>query len=401
MTSPSIKTVKEVELKSARVIMRVDFNVPLNDAGEITDDTRIRAALPTIKYVLEQGASAVLMSHLGRPKGKVAEAMRLAPVAARLEKLLGAAVTMAPDCVGPEVEKLASDLAPGQVLLLENLRFHKEETDNDPEFAKKLAALGTLYVNDAFGTAHRAHASTEGVAHYLPAVSGFLLQKEVETLQRLLENPERPFAAVLGGAKVSDKIGVLQKLTEVVDTLVIGGGMAYTFLHCQGRKIGISIFQPEQVEIARQILKSAEARGVKILLPTDHLIAQEMKIGAVTQIADADIPDGWGGFDIGPMTISLFTKELLKSKTVFWNGPMGAFEIPEFANGTKAVAACLADSGAYVVVGGGDSVAAVNQMGAAGKMGHISTGGGASLEMMEGIDLPGIAALRQSSVGVS
>ncbi len=388
------KTVKDVDLNNKRVLMRVDFNVPVKD-GVITDDTRIRAALPTIKYVLDQrGTSLVLMSHLGRPKGSVKPELSLKPVANRLSELLEREVKMAPDCIGGEVEKMASSLKAGEVLLLENLRFHAEEEKNDPEFAKALSNLGDIYVNDAFGTAHRAHASTEGVAHYLTAVAGFLMEKEIRFLGGVVENPEKPFVAIIGGAKVSTKIGVLESLLKNVNTLIIGGGMAYTFLKVKGHSIGKSLFEEEFVNTAKDLLEKAEEKGVTVLLPEDHLVASEFSENAQAEYIDSvDIPDGKIGMDIGEKTLATYRNVIAGAKTVVWNGPLGVFEFDNFAKGTLEVAKMVAECKGTTVVGGGDSVAAVNKFGLADKIDHVSTGGGASLEYLEGKELPGIKVL--------
>ena len=389
------RTVRDVDVAGKTVLVRVDFNVPLDKQGHVTDSTRIEASLPTIRYLLERNAKVVLMSHLGRPDGKVVESMRMAPVARELERLLGQPVRTAPDCVGPEVERLVRDLQPGELLLLENLRFHPEEEANDPGFAKQLATLGDLYVNDAFGTAHRAHASTEGVAHYLPAVAGFLMQKELDALGRIVENPEHPFAAIIGGAKVSTKIKVLQNLLTKVDTLIIGGGMANTFLKAKGYDVGASLLEPDKVDVAWDLMQQAQDRGVQLGLPVDVVAAQHFEPDSPTVVVEVNqIPEGWTIVDIGPRTVEEFRALLLPAKTIFWNGPMGVFEMPRFAAGTRAIAEILAKSGAVTVVGGGDSVAAVEQMGYADRMSHISTGGGASLELIEGKTLPGVAALQ-------
>lgn len=387
------KTVRDVDVQGKRVLMRVDFNVPMQD-GVITDDKRIRAALPTIQYVLKEGGKVILMSHFGRPKGKPEDAYRLDPIAKRLSELLGQPVKKLNDCIGPEVEKAVADLQPGEVILLENVRFYAEEEKNDPEFAKALAALGDIYVNDAFGTAHRAHASTTGVANYLPAVSGFLMEKELEFLGGAVENPKRPFVAILGGAKVKDKIGVIEALLNKVDTLIIGGGMAYTFLKAQGYEIGKSLLDEERLEFCRNILAKAEEKGVKLLLPVDVVVAKEYAPDAEHKVVSAkEIPADWEGLDIGPETAKLFSAAVQDAGTVVWNGPMGVFEFEAFAKGTQSVAQALADSSAVTVIGGGDSAAAVEQMGLAEKMTHVSTGGGASLEFLEGRELPGVAAL--------
>ncbi|GBC94864.1 Phosphoglycerate kinase [bacterium HR16] len=393
------KTIEDIEVKGKRVLVRVDFNVPQDETGKITDDRRIRAALPTIQYLMKQGARTILVSHLGRPKGKPEdrEKFTLKPVAERLSELLGKPVPLAPDCVGPEVEKMVQAMKDGDVLLLENVRFHPEEEKNDPEFAKQLASLAEVYVNDAFGTAHRAHASTEGVTKYLPGVAGYLMQKEIEYLGGALANPKRPFIAVLGGAKVKDKIPVIENLMGKVDRLIIGGGMAYTFLKAQGKEIGQSLLDADSLDFCREMLTKA---GDKILLPVDVVVADgnpfEKGPDAVqTQVVSVDaIPAGWQGVDIGPETQKRFAEAVKGAGTVVWNGPMGIFEFDKFAVGTRAMAQALADSGAVTIVGGGDSAAAVEQLGFADKMTHISTGGGASLEFLEGKVLPGVAALQ-------
>ncbi len=386
-------TVRDVDVAGKRVLVRVDFNVPMRD-GEITDDTRIRAALPTIRYLLDHGAALILLSHLGRPKGKPDEALRLAPVARRLSQLLAMPVQTVPFVVGPEVEATVEKLRPGQVLMLENVRFQPGETANDPAFARQLASLGDLYVNDAFGAAHRAHASTEGVAHLLPAVSGLLLEEEVEALSRLLKDPVRPFAAVIGGAKISSKMGVLENLLGVADEFLIGGGMANTFLKAQGHEVGSSLVEDDNLEEARRFLRRAAENGRAVHLPSDVMVAREIDPDAeVRTLPVTVIPPGWSIVDIGPGTVERYREIVSRAGTVVWNGPMGVFEIPRFAEGTRALARALAGSKAYTVVGGGDSVAAVEQTGVAGQIGHISTGGGASLEFLEGRTLPGIAAL--------
>ena len=384
------KTVRDVDVRGKRVLVRVDFNVPLAE-GKVADDTRIRAALPTIRYLIEQGARVILMSHLGRPKGQVKEGLRMAPVAARLSELLGQPVLTADDCIGPRVQALVKELKPGQVLLLENTRFHPEERKNDPDFARELASLAEVYVNDAFGTAHRAHASTEGVAHYLPAVAGFLMEKEIEFLGKALESPEHPFVAILGGAKISDKIGVIENLLGKVDVLLIGGGMANTFFKAQGHEVGESLVEDESLDTARETVDKA---GDKLVLPVDVVVADAFSADAQSKIVGVDaVPAGWRILDIGPKTVALFRDKLAGAKTVVWNGPMGVFEFPKFATGTVEIAKSLAELDAMTIIGGGDSVAAVYQAGLADKMTHISTGGGASLEFLEGKTLPGIAAL--------
>jgi len=385
------KTVRDIDLKGKRVLMRVDFNVPM-DKGVVTDDKRIRASLPTIQYILDQGASLILMSHLGRPKGTGFEAeFSLKPASAVLSKLLNQPVKMAPDCVGPQVEAMAKALQPGQVMVLENVRFHKEEEKNDPGFAKQLAALGEVYVNDAFGSAHRAHASTEGVAKFLPAVAGFLMEQELTYLSRATLNPERPYIAILGGAKISDKIGVIENLLTKCDKLIIGGGMANTFLAAKGYAMQDSLVEPGSIETAKALMAKA---GNKLLLPVDAVIADQFDAEANTQIVDVDkVPPGWRVMDIGPKSVKLFSDALQGAKLVVWNGPMGVSEMPKFAEGTFAIAKLLATSGATTVIGGGDSASAVKKAGVAKQMTHISTGGGASLEFLEGKVLPGVAAL--------
>ncbi len=394
-------TIRDVDLAGQRVLMRADFNVPLDGDGRITDDMRIRAALPTIRYILDHGAALVLMSHLGRPKGPdPKESLR--PVAARLSELLGQPVPLAPDCVGTEVERLAHALRPGQVLLLENVRFHPEEEKNDPAFAAQLAKLGDIYVNDAFGTAHRAHASTEGVAHLLPAYSGFLMEKELNFLGSALEQPQRPLVAIVGGAKVSDKIAVLERLITLADAILIGGGMANTFFKAEGLRVGDSLVEDGKLAEARRIKDLAQQRGVRFVLPVDAVIADAFPKDAQTivhtQVVPVDqVPDGWRILDIGPQTISAFAAVLAGAQTVVFNGTMGVAEVPAFAKGTDSVIAALVQrtqAGATVIIGGGDSAAAVEKAGAADKVTHVSTGGGASLEFLEGKILPGVAALR-------
>jgi phosphoglycerate kinase len=389
-------TIRDVDVAGKRVLVRVDFNVPLED-GKVTDDARIRAALPTIRYLVNQGARVILCSHLGRPDGKVQEGLRLRPVAERLSQLLGRPVPVTGDALGVGTEDAVRRLRPGEVLLLENLRFHPEEEKNDPVFARKLAAYADIFVNDAFGTAHRAHASTVGVAQYLPAYAGFLMEREIAMLSKLLENPERPFAAVLGGAKISDKLKVLDNLMTKVDLFVVGGGMANTFLLAQGKGIGKSLAEHEMVEDARRILAAAEEKGIPFVLPVDAVVAKEVTRGAEYKTVPVEkIPASWHIVDIGKASVARFSEALATAQTVFWNGPLGVFEIPSFAHGTKAIARFLAEraqAGTTVVVGGGDSVAAVQQQGLAAQMTHISTGGGASLEFLEGRELPGIAVL--------
>ena len=387
----SKKTVRDINLKGKRVLMRVDFNVPM-DGGVVTDDKRIRAALPTIQYVLDQGASLILMSHLGRPKGTGFDAeFSLKAAAEALGKLLSKPVAVAPDCIGPEVEKMAKALKPGDVLMLENTRFHKEEEKNDLEFAKKLAVLGDVYVNDAFGSAHRAHASTEGVARYLPAVSGFLMEQELEYLSKATETPARPYIAILGGAKISDKIAVVENLLAKADKVIIGGGMANTFLAAKGYNMQDSLVEAGAVDTAKAIMAKA---GDRLVLPVDAVVADKFDAEANSQVVAADkIPAGWRMLDIGPKSVAAFGEALKGAKLVVWNGPMGVFEFPKFAEGTFAIARLLADSGATTVIGGGDSASAVKKAGVAKKMTHVSTGGGASLEFLEGKILPGVAAL--------
>ena len=390
----SKKTVRDIDLKGKKVFVRCDFNVPMDENQNITDNRRIVAALPTIKYLIEQNCRIILASHLGRPKGEVKPEFSLAPVAKELSKLLGQEVLMAKDVIGESAKSLAANLQEGQVMLLENVRFHREETDNDPEFAKELASMAEVFVNDAFGTAHRAHASTEGVSHYLPSVSGFLIEKELRFLGDALNNPERPFVAILGGAKVSDKIGVIDSLLEKVDTLMIGGGMAYTFFKAQGYEVGNSLCEPDKCELALSLMKKAEEKGVKFLLPVDTKVGKEFKPDTESKtVAWTEIPEGWEGFDIGEKTIEMFENELKTAKTVVWNGPLGLFEFDQFAIGTNAIAHALAELDATTIIGGGDTAAAIQKAGVADKMTHVSTGGGASLEFIEGKKLPGIECL--------
>ena len=391
----SKKTVKDIDLKGKKVFVRCDFNVPMDENQNITDNRRIVAALPTIKYLIEQNCKIILASHLGRPKGEVKSEFSLAPVAKELSKQLGQEVLMAKDVIGESAKSLAENLQEGQVMLLENVRFHREETDNNPEFAKELASMAEIFVNDAFGTAHRAHASTEGVSHYLPSVSGFLIEKELKFLGDALNNPERPFVAILGGAKVSDKIGVIDSLLEKVDTLMIGGGMAYTFFKAQGYEVGNSLCEPDKCELALNLMKKAEEKVVKFLLPIDTKVGKEFKPDTESKtVAWTDIPEGWEGFDIGEKTIEMFKNELKTAKTVVWNGPLGLFEFDQFVIGTNEIAHALAELDATTIIGGGDSAAAVEKAGLADKMTHISTGGGASLEFLEGKKLPGIECLQ-------
>jgi phosphoglycerate kinase len=395
------KTVRDIDVAGKRVLVRVDFNVPLDAEQHITDDTRIRAALPTIRYLLDHGAAVILMSHLGRPDGKVVDKMSLKPVAYRLSELLGKPVHMATDSIGPEVEAQARALRSGQVLLLENLRFHKEEEKNNPDFARQLASLGEVYVNDAFGTAHRAHASTEGVTHYLPGVAGFLVEKEINFLGSALEHPRRPFAAIIGGAKVSDKIAVLERLISMVDTLLIGGGMANTFLKAEGYEIGDSLFEEGKLDVARDLITKARQRDLNLLLPVDVVIADRFAADAASRVVSIkDVPAGWRILDIGPDTIKAFDRALADTQTIVWNGTLGVAEMPAFAKGTNAIIDMLARrtaAGATTIIGGGDSAAAVEQAHAADKMTHVSTGGGASLEFLEGRVLPGVAALQDKT----
>lgn len=389
------KTVKDIDLKGKKVFVRCDFNVPMDENQNITDNTRIKAALPTIKYLLEQNCKIILASHLGRPKGEVKPEFSLKPVAKELSKLLGKDVIMANDVIGEDATSKAENLKEGEIMLLENVRFHREETDNDPEFAKKLASMAEIFVNDAFGTAHRAHASTTGIADYIPGVAGFLIEKELKFLGNAINNPERPFVAILGGAKVSDKIGVIDSLLDKVDTLMIGGGMAYTFFKAQGYNVGNSLCEVEKTDLALEEMKKAKEKGVKLLLPIDTKIGKEFKPDTESKtVAWTEIPDEWEGFDIGEKTIEMFKKELQNAKTVIWNGPLGLFEFEQFAIGTNEIAKTLADLDATTIIGGGDSAAAVTKAGLADKMTHISTGGGASLEFLEGKKLPGIECLQ-------
>jgi len=395
MSSLNKMTVEDIDCRGKKVLCRVDFNVPLDDRGCITDETRVVAALPTLRHLLDQGARLILASHLGRPKGKPDPKYSLAPVAPLLSNRLERPVVLAPDCVGEEVARLVGEMADGDVLLLENVRFHAEETANDRGFSQKLAGLADIYVNDAFGTAHRAHASTEGVAHFLsPAVAGFLMEKEIKYLGNALANPERPLVAILGGAKVSDKISVIQNLLDKVDALLIGGGMAYTFLKARGIEIGRSLVEDDRLDLAAELIDRAEKAKVPLLLPSDHVVAAEFKADADHKVVDnGNFPETWMGLDIGPETVRSFSDRISSAGTVVWNGPMGVFEFPSFAEGTFAVARALADSKALSIIGGGDSVAAVTKAGLADRITHISTGGGASLEFLEGKVLPGIAAL--------
>ena len=390
-------TIDDVDLKGKRVLMRVDFNVPL-EKGEVADDTRIRASLPSIKKIIDSSGKAILMSHLGRPRGKVVPEMRLSPVARRLEQLLGKPVKFVGECIGPEVESEVSSLKEGEVLLLENLRFHPEEEKDDPEFAERLASLGEVYVNDAFGTSHRAHASTEGITKYLkPAVAGYLMQKEIDYLGNVVTSPKRPFVAILGGAKISGKIDVIENLLPKVDALLIGGGMMFTFLKAQGFEIGDSLLEEDRLEMAAALLRRVESEKLQFLLPVDCVIAKDVSKDAESRtISVKEIPPGWKGLDIGPETVKIFKEKIDPAMTIVWNGPMGVFEVDKFAEGTHEIAKLLADAtsrGATTIIGGGDSVSAIARAGLADKMSHISTGGGASLEFLEGKTLPGLAAL--------
>ncbi|MEI2468636.1 phosphoglycerate kinase [Peribacillus frigoritolerans] len=388
------KSIKDIELKGKRVFCRVDFNVPMQD-GKISDDTRIKAALPTISYLTEQGAKVILASHLGRPKGQVVEELRLAPVAERLSELSGKDVQKAEEAYGDTVQSIIENMQNGEILLLENVRFYPGEEKNDQELAKSFAALADVYVNDAFGAAHRAHASTEGIAHHLPAVAGLLMEKELSVLGKALSNPERPFTAIIGGAKVKDKIGVIENLLEKVDHLIIGGGLGYTFIKAQGHEIGNSLLEEDKIELAKSFIESAKEKGVKLHLPIDAVVTAEFSPDAATDNVDIDaIPSDKMALDIGPKTSELFADVIKSSKLVIWNGPMGVFEFDKFANGTRTVAQALAEANdTYSIVGGGDSAAAAEKFGLAEKMSHISTGGGASLEFMEGKELPGVVAL--------
>ncbi|MBD0268676.1 MAG: phosphoglycerate kinase [Cyanobacteria bacterium Co-bin8] len=401
MAKKTVASLSASDVAGKRVLVRNDFNVPLDDQGNITDDTRIRAALPTIQDLTGKGAKVILTSHFGRPKGKVVDSMRLTPVAQRLSELLGQEVIKCDDCVGDAVAAAVNGMQNGQVALLENVRFHAEEEANDPEFAKQLASVADLYVNDAFGTAHRAHASTEGVTKYLsPSVAGYLIEKELQYLQNAIENPQRPLAAIVGGSKVSSKIGVIETLLEKVDKLLIGGGMIFTFYKARGLNVGKSLVEEDKLELAKHLEVKAKEKGVDLLLPTDVVVADNFAADANAQtVSIENIPDGWMGLDIGPDSIKVFQDALAQCKSAIWNGPMGVFEFDQFAKGTEAVAHTLADltgQGVITIIGGGDSVAAVEKVGVAEKMSHISTGGGASLELLEGKELPGIAALDEA-----
>ena len=386
------KSVEDIDVSGKKVIVRCDFNVPQDETGRITDDKRIVAALPTIKYLLEKGAAVILCSHLGRPKGEFKMKYSLAPVAERLSELLGQEVKLAADVIGESAKALAAAVKPGEAILLENVRFHKEEEKNDPAFAKELASMADIFVNDAFGTAHRAHASTAGLADYLPAVCGYLINKEISIMGKALADPARPFVSILGGAKVSDKIGVINNLLEKCDTIIVGGGMSYTFAKAMGKNIGTSLCEEDKVDLAKGLIEKAEAKGVKLLLPVDTICADRFAADAEAVVVE-DIPDNMMGLDIGPKTIKLFADAVKSAGTVVWNGPMGVFEFDKFAVGTKEVARAIAASNAVSIIGGGDSAAAVEKLGFASKMTHISTGGGASLEFLEGLELPGIACL--------
>jgi phosphoglycerate kinase len=401
LSKKTIANLSQADVSGKRVLVRVDFNVPLDDSGKITDDTRIRAALPTIKDLMGKGAKVILASHFGRPKGKVNESMRLTPAAKRLSELLGQEVIMCSDCIGDSVTSAIAGMSNGQVAMLENVRFYAEEEANEPEFAKKLASNADLYVNDAFGTAHRAHASTEGVTHYLnPCVAGYLIEKELNYLQNAIENPQRPLVAIIGGSKVSSKIGVIETLLEKCDKLIIGGGMIFTFYKARGLKVGKSLVEDDKLELAKSLEAKAKEKGVAFLLPTDVVVADNFAPDANAQtVSIENIPDGWMGLDIGPDSIKVFQDALSDCKAVIWNGPMGVFEFDKFAVGTEAIAHTLSDitkTGAITIIGGGDSVAAVEKVGVAEQMSHISTGGGASLELLEGKQLPGIVALNDA-----
>lgn len=392
MNALNKKTIEDIDVSGKRVLARCDFNVPIKD-GVIANDKRLRASLPTIQYLINHNARVILCSHLGRPKGEFNPEFSLAPVAARLSELLGQEVKMASDVVGESAKEISESLKDGEVALIENVRFEKGETKNDPELSKKFADLAQIFVNDAFGSSHRAHSSTAGVAAYLPAVCGYLIQKEISVMGEALSNPKRPFVAILGGAKVSDKIGVISNLLEKVDVLIIGGGMAYTFFKSMGRNVGTSLLEEDRVKDAEQMMKQAEAKGIKFLIPVDNIVANKYAEDADYQTVEGDIPDGWMGLDIGPKTRKIFSDAVKDAGTVIWNGPMGVSEWENFAQGTIDMAKAVADSGAISIIGGGDSAAAVEKLGFADKMTHISTGGGASLEFLEGKELPGIAAL--------
>ena len=388
------KTIKDLDIRSKRLLMRVDFNVPMDRGLKITDDTRIKSALPTIQYALDKGAKIILMSHLGRPDGNVQEELRLRPVALRLGELLNKKVTCTSNCVGKEAEDAVRKMKDGDVLLLENVRFHPEEEKNERDFAKKLSLLGDIFVNDAFGTAHRAHASTCGVAEFLPAVGGFLMEKEIEYLQKTIESPRKPFAVILGGAKVSDKIGVIEHLLDKVDKFLIGGGMAYTFLAARGERIGKSKLEKDRIEYAKDLLTKVTNKGVELLLPADHVVVRELDKKSESMVVSGDIPEDMLGVDIGPETVLRFKNALGDARTILWNGPLGVFEIEPFSKGTREVAEFITRLDAVTVIGGGDTASAFSQFGLEDNISHVSTGGGASLEFLEGKELPGIAALQ-------
>ena len=392
------KTIRDVDIRGKRILMRVDFNVPLNKDLKITDDTRIRAALPTIRYALDEGSKIILMSHLGRPDGKVVDKMRLTPVTLRLSELLNKRVIKTDDCIGKEVEDVVQRMKGGDILLLENVRFHPEEEKNDKDFAKRLSLLGDVFVNDAFGTAHRAHASTCGVAEFLPAVAGFLIEKEIEYLEKAIESPKKPFGIILGGAKVSDKIGIIEHLLNKVDKILIGGGMAYTFLAAKGEKIGKSKLEKDKIGSAKDLLTKAQDMKVELLLPTDHVVTEDLDKRTKVKVVSHDIPEDMLGVDIGPDTVRRFKEALQGARTILWNGPLGVFEIEVFSKGTREVAEFITKLDAVTVIGGGDTASAISQFGLEEKVSHISTGGGASLEFLEGRELPGIAALRDGSI---
>lgn len=395
MSMKNKMSVADLDVKGKRVIVRVDFNVPLDSEGNITDDKRIRGALPTIKYIIENGGKLILVSHLGRPKNGFEAKYSMKPAADRLSELLGKEVILAKDVIGEDAKAKAAALKEGEILMLENVRFHKEETKNDPDFAKELASMADIYVNDAFGTAHRAHASTAGLADYLPSACGFLIKKELDIMGKALDNPERPFVAILGGAKVSDKISVIENLIDKVDTLIIGGGMAYTFFKAQGHGVGKSICEDDKVELASSLLAKAKEKGVNLLLPVDNVVGKEFDANTEAKTVPSEaIPDDWMGLDIGEETIKLFSDAIKDAKTVVWNGPMGVFEMEQFARGTEKIAQAMAQCRGTTIVGGGDSVAAIKKMGVEDNLTHISTGGGASLEFLEGKVLPGVAALK-------
>ncbi len=398
MSAYNKMSVKDIDVSGKRVIVRVDFNVPLDDNLNITDDNRIQGAIPTISYLVNNKAKVIIMSHLGRPKGEFKEKYSLKPAAVRLSELLGKEVVLAKDVIGEDAFAKVNALQQGQIVMLENVRFHKEEEKNDPEFSKKLASMADIYVNDAFGTAHRAHASTTGIADYLPAVCGFLIEKEIAIMGKALENPKRPFVAIMGGAKVSDKIGVIKNLLDKVDTILIGGGMAYTFEKALGRNIGKSLCEEDKVELAKELMDEAKAKGVNLVLPLGGKAAKEFKNDAEMKVFKENYGDDWMGMDIDDSTIELFSQYIKTAGTIVWNGPMGVFEMPNFANGTKEIARLVAESNAVSIIGGGDSAAAVEQLGYADKITHISTGGGASLEFLEGLELPGIVALMDKKV---